>query len=352
MRDALSTTTGRVVVFFVVTALALGVGIGYVLLRNSTLAENQPASAQTRVDKSLTVAEVLAQPHIVFRSTTLGPTFGKLALVPLSDPGGDRAVTALDCDRVYAAASAGVCVTAHRGLTTSYSVSLLDSRLRPRASAGLDGFPSRARMSSDGSLASTSMFVAGHSYAGGAFSTETLIRDVATDKDMGNLQNWRIVINGHLNTEVDLNVWGVTFAGGPHPNTFYATVSTAGKQWLAVGDIKGRALRAIHEGVECPSLSPDGTHIAFKKRETLNGRTGWQLTVLDLATMTEHALGETRSVDDQPEWLDNDNVLYGLQRTGSATSDVWVAPMDGSKPRVFIPRAWSPAVVTTPTAGD
>jgi hypothetical protein len=293
---------------------------------------------------------VLAEPHIVFRSTTLGPTFGKLALVPLSDPGGDRAVTNLDCERVYAASNGGVCVTAHRGLTTSYRISLLDAELRPRASAGLNGLPSRARMSPDGSLASTTMFVAGHSYAGGAFATETVIRDVATDKDMGNLQNWRIVVNGHVTTAVDLNVWGVTFAGGPHPNRFYATVATAGKQWLAVGDIKGRELRSIHEGVECPSLSPDGTRIAFKKREELNGRTGWQLTVLDLATMKEHALGETRSVDDQPEWLDNDNVLYGLQRSGSATSDVWVAPLDASLPRVLIPRAWSPGVVTTPAS--
>lgn len=336
--------------FFVVVALAVGVGVGYLLLRSSTLAQNQPTSAETKVDNSLTVAAVLAQPHIVFRSTTLGPTYGRLALVPMSHPGGGRAVTGLDCERVYASASGGLCVAAHRGLTTSYRLLLLDSQLRPGASASLNGLPSRARMSSDGSLASTTMFVAGHSYAGGAFATETVIRDVASDRDMGNLQNWRIVVNGHGTTALDLNVWGVTFAGGPHPNTFYATVATAGKTWLAVGDIKGRVLRSIHEGVECPSLSPDGTHIAFKKREVLNGRTGWQLTVLNLATMTERALGETRSVDDQPEWLDNDNVLYGLQRSGSATSDVWVAALDASKPRVLIPRAWSPGVVSTPAA--
>lgn len=347
MRKALSTTTGRVVSFVVVAVLALSAGVGYVFLRTADLAANQPASARTRVDKSLTVAEVLAQPHIVFRSTTLGPTFGKLALVPLSDPGGGRAVTDLDCERVYAAASGGLCVTAHRGLTTSYRLALLDSQLRPRASTALNGLPSRARMSSDGSLASTTMFVAGHSYASGAFATDTEIRDVSTDKDMGNLQNWRILVGGHVTTAVDLNVWGVTFAGGPHPNTFYATVATGGKHWLADGNIKDRLLRTLHEGVECPSLSPDGTHIAFKKRHVLNGRTGWQLTVLDRRTMMEHVLGETRSVDDQPEWLDNENVLYGLQRSGTATSDVWVAPLDGSKPRVLIPRAWSPAVVTT-----
>ena len=67
----------------------------------------------------------------------------------------------------------------------------------------------------------------------------------------------------------------------------------------------------IHENVECPSLSPDGTRIAYKKR-TGSSSTPWHLTVLDLATMRETPLAETRSVDDQVEWLDDDHVLYGV----------------------------------------
>ena len=59
-------------------------------------------------------------------------------------------------------------------------------------------------------------------------------------------------------------------------------------------------------------------------------------------------LAETRGVDDQPEWLDNSHVLYGLPRSveGSASSDIWAVPADGSgTPQLFIPDAWSPTVV-------
>jgi hypothetical protein len=62
--------------------------------------------------------------------------------------------------------------------------------------------------------------------------------------------------------------------------------------------------------------------------------------VLDLETKREVALAETRSVDDQVEWLDDDRILYGL------IQDVWVVRADGSGvPRIYIPNALSPAVV-------
>jgi hypothetical protein len=70
--------------------------------------------------------------------------------------------------------------------------------------------------------------------------------------------------------------------------------------------------------------------------------------VLDLSTMTERAIAaETRSVDDQLEWLDEAHVLYGMRRSSqSALSDVWAAPIDGSgKARVFIAGGDSPTVV-------
>ena len=58
-------------------------------------------------------------------------------------------------------------------------------------------------------------------------------------------------------------------------------------------------------------------------------------------------LAETRSVDDQAEWLDDEHVLYGLPRTGgaAATSDVWVAAPTAPAPRVLVHDAWSPSVV-------
>ena len=94
----------------------------------------------------------------------------------------------------------------------------------------------------------------------------------------------------------DFNFWGVTFAhDGRH---FYATLATGGKTYLIRGDIATRRATVIASNVECPSLSPDDTKIAFKQRVPGPGVT-WRLSVLDLATMTVHHLAETRSVDDQ-----------------------------------------------------
>jgi hypothetical protein len=54
---------------------------------------------------------------------------------------------------------------------------------------------------------------------------------------------------------------------------------------------------------------------------------------------------ETRSVDDQVEWLDDNSILYHL--TGSSTAaDLWVLPVDGrTRPRPLLAGAYSPAVV-------
>ena len=62
--------------------------------------------------------------------------------------------------------------------------------------------------------------------------------------------------------------------------------------------------------------------------------------MLDLATMRETPLAETRSVDDQAEWLDDDRVLYGID------GEVWVVSADGTgKPSRYMAEADSPAVV-------
>ena len=148
------------------------------------------------------------------------------------------------------------------------------------------------------------------------------------------LEKFDVTRDGKPFKAIDFNFWGVTFTRDGR--RFYATLSTGGKMYLVEGDIQTRRARVIHEGVECPSLSPDETRIAYKQRQ---GRT-WRLHVLDLASGRETALAETRSVDDQVEWLDDERIMYGLE------GDVWVVPADGGgKPRVYIPDALSPAVV-------
>ena len=74
----------------------------------------------------------------------------------------------------------------------------------------------------------------------------------------------------------------------------------------------------------------------------------WQLTLLDLATLTEQPLwNESRSVDDQVEWLDDQHVMYHLTG-GSNAADIWRASVDGeTPPTLVLPDAYSPAVLRT-----
>ena len=134
----------------------------------------------------------------------------------------------------------------------------------------------------------------------------------------------------------------------PNYKKFYCTLSSNRKHYLIKGTIAARTGSVLYEDVECPSLSPDGLHIAFKKRTVANGRLAWRLTILRLATLEETPLSENRSVDDQLEWLDRTHVLYSLSDnpTGaSAVMNVWKMGIDGTQPQMILPMAYSPAVV-------
>ncbi len=97
----------------------------------------------------------------------------------------------------------------------------------------------------------------------------------------------------------------------------------AAHTWLVRGDLERRTLESLQDNAECPSLSPDERHVAYKKRDVRDGAT-WTLAVLDLRSGIETTLGETRSVDDQVEWLDEHTLLYGLPREDEpGTSDVY-----------------------------
>jgi hypothetical protein len=325
----------RWLAFAFIAVVVLAIGSAYLINAFRQQADTQARPAgDVRNDQ----ADVLSQPHIVFVSTQLDESNSRVAAVPLADPGGSRVVVETACARVTSDGDVGICLTADRGVMTNDRAEVLGPDLQPIEELAVNGSGSRTRIGDNGRLAATTTFITGHSYNQAGFSTETLVHDLATG-DAVNLEEFTTILDGEQSTAVDRNVWGVTFAEG---DTFFATVATGGSTWLVEGDLSERTLRSLRKDAECPSLSPDGTRIVYKKRA---GGATWRLHVLHLATGEEHQLEETRSVDDQVEWLDDKSVLYALPRAGSATADVWVVPVDGGDPEMLIPGASSPAVV-------
>jgi WD40-like Beta Propeller Repeat len=234
----------------------------------------------------------------------------------------------LACERVYYAAGAGICMgVAPSGV--DYDAAIFDSQLRPQHKIGLTGFPSRARVSADGRYGAMTVFVSGDSYleSPSAFSTRTTIVDMNSGKQLGQLEQFDVTKDGKPFDAVDFNFWGITFA--PDSNRFYATLGTGNHHYLVEGDVRSRSMKVLRDGVECPSLSPDGKQIAFKSRIDDNR---WHLRVLDVATLQDHAVDETRSIDDQVEWLDANTLAY------SDGLNVYTASADGSEPAQLLVR--------------
>ena len=272
---------------------------------------------------------------VLFRS--LGHS-GQVVIAPAAQPDAKQTLTGLHCDRVYFAGGRGLCLKRGGGFAAGYRAEVFGPDLKVSHALGVTGIPSRARVSPDGRYGAVTLFVSGHAYADpGAFSTQTTLLDMATGAKIADLEQFTVFRGSTQVTAVDVNYWGVTF--GRDSDRFYATLATGGKTYLIEGSVRERRAHVIHENVECPSLSPDGTRIAYKKR-TGSASAPWHVTVLDLATMRETPISDARSVDDQVEWLDDAHVLYGVDGA------VWKANADGSgEAQRYIARADSPAAV-------
>ena len=255
------------------------------------------------------------------------------SVTAVSFAGGTPRVEKIFCERLYFSGPRGICLTTR---DVDSQVSILDRQYHLLHQITVPGLPSRARVSPDGRYGSITTFVAGHAYAApGTFSTYTALIDLVHGKLITNLEKFKTYRDGQVVDAPDVNYWGVTFAGDDRH--YYATLATGGKTYLVYGDMAERKMWTIHENVECPSLSPDGTRIAFK--QLVGGPGDWRLTVLNLRTMHEQPLAETRSIDDQVEWLDNDDVLYSDGR------DVYSVPANGGgTPERVLTHAASPSV--------
>jgi hypothetical protein len=320
-------------VFALLVLACLLVAGGYVALA-ATRGGNDEAEATGRGGGAAPRLVLGTGQGVLFQHVVRDADYAHVAM--LSDE--KRAFAPLVCERVYAAAGRGLCLTSEDGLTgPQFKVRLFDAGFHVRHELTLSGLLSRARVSRDGRYGSTTGFVTGHSYAdGNKFSTTATLIDMSSGRKLADLEQFDVTRDGEPVTAQDRNFWGVTFADDS--DRFYATMSTGGRTYLIEGSVRGRTAHTLHENVECPSLSPDGTRVAYKKRVD-DGAVIWRLHVLDLRTMRDTPLAEQRMVDDQAEWLDDDTVLYGLEGA------IWSVPADGSgAPRKYIDGGLSPAV--------
>ncbi len=281
--------------------------------------------------------------NMAFVNTAWGPHRDELATVSAAAPGGTRTASGIKCDRFYTAAGTGICLQLVRGtLRSTYRAVILDSHLRELRHYPLAGTPTRARVSPSGRMVAWTVFISGDSYTSTNISTRTAILDTRTWTLQGNLETYRITKDGHSYQSADDNYWGVTFVDDTH---FYATLATHGKTYLVQGDAAAHTVRTLRENVECPSVSPDHTRVAFKKRvKGASSDAHWRLSVLDLRTMQETPLSEQRSVDDQAEWAGANTVVYALP--GDNGDDLWTVPADGKgAPRRLLSAGLSPAYV-------
>jgi hypothetical protein len=308
--------------------LLAGVAIGYIQLHTGPANADLPVTAQA--------VSLEPGPHLLTLTRT-----GQVTSVAMDDPTGARAVSSVKCDRIYAAGGTGACLrTGEHGLV---ELVILDQDLGQREAIPVDGIPNRLRVSPSGRMVAWTLFVQGEGYDGLGFSTSTGIYDTRTGNKLYTIEQFSVTKDGQPYRTDDMNFWGVTFTGDD--NKFYATMHADGHRYLVEGDFAAQTVRTLHDGVECPSLSPDGTRIAFKKAIDGDPRKGWRLSVLDLATMSVTPTAETRRVDDQAAWLDNSTLAYALLHD-DGTPDVWSVPADGSgEATLLLANASSPAAL-------
>jgi hypothetical protein len=266
----------------------------------------------------------------------------RVEVVGVARPDGQRTTTSLRCIRVYQSAGTTVCLRRAGGGQT-YEAAVLAADGTVLRTVALPGMPSRARVSASGKVVSWTAFESGESYsAPGGFATETGVLDLRTGELTESLEDFSATIGGAPRKAADMNYWGVTVSSDDR--TFYATLGSGGRTWLVQGDLVTRTLHDLRPNAECPSLSPDGSKIAYKKR--LNRLKPWTLAVLDLRTGQERELPGTTGIDDQAAWLDNGNLVYGASVRDQPKTGIFFVPADGSaQSRLVITNAASPVPI-------
>ncbi|MBI1889823.1 MAG: PD40 domain-containing protein [Burkholderiales bacterium] len=266
---------------------------------------------------------------------------------PITKEVNSRRPTSLACDRVHLGRERIFCLGIPKkpGQAGPADFTVTDFSLHPLFAGNVPGgiTVSRARVSPDGAYAAGTMFVTGHSYGTDTFSTEAMIIELKQKKlSLPPLEYWDTRQDNARVSARDLNLWGITFHP-KNPDEFYVTAAFGKKTYLAKGRIGARRIDIVKAGIECPSFSPDGTRLAFKKK--IGGE--WMPAVLDLASMRETVFKESRSIDDQIEWLDNHTLVYEFITPALWAPKTNLMQLDIDKPqassRLWLKDAGSPA---------
>ena len=311
------------------------------------LSDEEPNSDEAP-DGGTTVTSTTAAPTstvdpsqiaLAFINRVPGDEYG---LVGYIDPQGERHITELECSRLDLNDRGGICLSATAGLGGTGRGVILDASLEPSLRFGVNE-PSRAAVSPDGSVVAWTGFSLGHSYLNsGEFATTTQL--ISVDRSIGvNLETvFTTYRDGVEVDDFDRNYWGVTFVDN---DLFYATLGLGDGTSIVEGRVSTSRIDVAFDKATCPEVSPDGATIVAKERRG----DFFQVISIDVASGTRRDLGETRSVEDQVEWSDDDTILYALPNLDEGTDaqpvfDVYaldVAP--GSEPRLVVPFADSPA---------
>jgi len=298
------------------TRVAVAAGAALVLLAVAVLWALTRPEVRVAVDSTAD----LRTPGTLVRDTTTGH-------VSVVRPDGSRAQTRASCSRVHAGGGKAVCLRPDPDSPGTFVLDVLGTDLAVERSVPVNGIPTRARMSADGRLVGWTMFVSGDSYTTSGFSTRSGILDLATGVLSSSLEDFAVTDGDGQRRKppADANFWGISFA--EDDNTFYATMATGAHFYLVQGDLAAETVAILADGVECPSLSPDGTRVVYKHR--LPDLT-WRLEVYDLGSGRRTPLAETGNVDDQGVWLDDRTLAYGKADPATGQVGVWTVPADGS----------------------
>jgi len=350
----MATMKQRLVVF-VAVVIVCGAGVaGYVRWRQPARTPPPPASAGPSPFLDLQdpavaarIERLRAAPHVIYLSRRTD-SFDQVGLAPIDHPDQRVLLTSPACERSYFGPKTGLCLTINRDTVSPRAYAIfVDHALQPTRQYPLDGLPIRARVSPDNRWAAATVFVSGENYSGD-FTTRTSVFDLEKGTVIDSLETFTTERDGKPYKAVDFNFWGVTFfASG---DRFLATLGTGGQRLLVEGDITRRHMTVIGADIECPSLSPDGQKIVFKRAGQV--KSSWRLWARVLATGEEWPItAEDRYIDDQAEWLDNDRVLYGLlygEGVPENSLSIWISNVSresGFDASVFLRSASSPSVI-------